>query len=928
VLFRSPVGEEAGGEASTQEQVRAFGSLAQEVMNAGVAGVVAMRYVLYVETAKRFVSDLYAALLQGSTLGEAVTFGRKQLASNPQREIAFNPIALQDWPVPIVYEAASIALFPKPGQPQGLPLRITLDTAQRAVIQGVPPPPDVGFYGRDETLLALDRAFDTQRIVLLHAYAGSGKTATAAEFARWYVQTGGIQGAVLFTSFEQYRPLPRALDAIEQVFGPALEQAGVHWLALSDADRCDVALQVLQRTPVLWIWDNVEPIAGFPSSKPGEGSEPSQGSVWSATEQKELVDFLRTAGATKAKFLLTSRRDERGWLGDLPRRLTLPPMPMQERVQLARALAEKYGHRITEVEDWRPLLRFTQGNPLAITVLVGQALRDGLKTRQQIEAFVDKLRKGEATFADEVSEGRSKSLGASLSYGFATAFNETERKQLALLHLFQGFVDVDVLCWMGAPEADWCLPEVRGLTREEGIRLLDRAAEIGLLTAHGVGYYSIHPALPWYFKSLFDQYYGQTPIPTPSPVSGEGSGVSPSLAGKGLGVRSATRAFVEAMGELGNHYFWQYVGGNRDVIGMLTAEEANLLQARQLARANSWWGAGIKTMQGLRVLYDHTGRRAEWKRLVEEIVPDFVDPAIDGPRPGREEQWSLVTEYRVRLAREARQWAEAERLQRACVEWNRRRSAPALAAPPAARDAAQKNTIRTLAASLEQLGHILREQGKPECVAAYQEAISLYQRIGDRPAEAIAAFNLGRAYTETPALRDLAQAERWYRRSLELCAEGDRLGRGKCLSQLGLVAYERLKEARAANQPETELLRHLNAAVAFYLQALDLTPPDAVDDLAVAHNQLGNIYRSAGDLDRALPHYREAIRYFEAAGDLYHAAVTRFNVALALAEAGRFPDALDYAHAALRNYETYGERAAEEIAKTQRLIVEIEEAMK
>jgi len=42
--------------------------------------------------------------------------------------------------------------------------------------------------------------------VLLHAYAGSGKTATAAEFARWYATTGGIRGPVLFTSFEQHQP--------------------------------------------------------------------------------------------------------------------------------------------------------------------------------------------------------------------------------------------------------------------------------------------------------------------------------------------------------------------------------------------------------------------------------------------------------------------------------------------------------------------------------------------------------------------------------------------------------------------------------------------------------------------------------------------------------------------------------------------------
>lgn len=238
------------------------------------------------------------------------------------------------------------------------------------------------------------------------------------------------------------------------------------------------------QAPLLWIWDNVEPVAGFP-----KGSE----SKWSAQEQRDLADFLRAARETKAKFLLTSRRDERDWLGDLPARVAVPPMPRQERLELARALASKHGRRLTDVEDWRPLLDFTDGNPLAITVVVGQALRDGLRTRGQVEAFVARLRAGEAVFQDEVTQGRMRSLAASLNYGFEHAFNEAERKQLALLHLFQRFVGVDAL------------RHIADLTRESGIQLLDRAAEIGLLTARGGGGYSIHPALPWFFRGLFEQ---------------------------------------------------------------------------------------------------------------------------------------------------------------------------------------------------------------------------------------------------------------------------------------------------------------------------------------------------------------------------------------------------------------------------------------
>ena len=126
---------------------------------------------------------------------------------------------------------------------------------------------------------------------------------------------------------------------------------------------------------------------------------------------------------------------------------------------------------------------------------MGQALRDGLRTKDQIEDFVRKLRAGEAQIKDEESEGRTRSLAASLNYGFEHAFSEPERKQLALLHLFQGFVEVSALRWMGQPEGEWCLPEVRGLTRNAGIALLDRAAEVGLLTAIGGGYYSTEEAL-------------------------------------------------------------------------------------------------------------------------------------------------------------------------------------------------------------------------------------------------------------------------------------------------------------------------------------------------------------------------------------------------------------------------------------------------
>jgi tetratricopeptide (TPR) repeat protein len=889
------------GKTLADDQSSALGSLAQEVMEAGIAGVVAMRYNVYVLTAAQFVAELYASLAQGQTLGEAVTQGRKQLHAQPMREIAYDPQKLQDWTVPIVYEATPVALFPKSAdipkvtfnlsQGYAMPARGMLDPQ-------LPKPPDAGFLGRDETLLALDRAFDTQSIVLLHAYAGTGKTSTTAEFGRWYALTGGVKGLVLFASFERYIPLARVLDKIGQVFRDVLEAKGVHWLTLSDEQRRDIALQLLREVPVLWIWDNVEPVAGFPA-----GIE----SAWSSVEQQELVDFLRDVKQTGTKFLLTSRRDEQGWLGDLPCRITVPPMPMRERVQLTGAVAEKYGHQLTEVEDWRPLLRYSQGNPMTITAVVGQALRNGFRTRQQIEDFVFQLRSGEAEIDDDETEGRSKSLGASLNYGFEHAFTEEERQQLALLYFFQGFVNVGALCLMGLPEAEWCVPTVRGLTFEAGIVLLDRAAEVGLLTRLVENWYRIHPVLPWYFKKLFDQYY----------LPDEGN--NPTL---------ASRAYVEAIGVLGNYSNNQYDEGNRDLVILLNLEEANLLYARQLARTNGWWLALMKTVQGLRTLYEHTGRRLEWARLVEEIVPHFVEPATDGSLPGREEEWALITEYRVELAREGQQWAEAERLHLARIEWARQQASSALAAPPETLDTTERRTIRTLSGSFHELGQILREQGRFDCVAAYEKALTLLERIGDKAGAAVCALNLGHAYTQIPAIRNLQKAEQWYQRSLELRDQRDRLGRSKCLTELGRVAHERFQEAQTTRQPEASLRQHLNEALHCSAEALKLLPQNAVKDLAVAHNQIGNICRSAGDLDCAFLNYRETIRYEEAQENLYGAANTRFNMALVLAQASRFDEALLYAQAALCNFKTFGDRAVADIQDTEQLIRLIEQSLK
>src|SRR5664280_2735378 len=544
-----------------------------------------MRYNVWVVTAAQFVAELYTALLNGAPLGEAVTAGRKNLADHPDRVIAFDPRPLQDWMVPVVYEAAPLSLFTRPEQ--RITLTVTGGGGSEGNLVGVPDRPDAGFVGRDDTILAVDRAFATHRVVLLHAYAGGGKTSTAAEFARWYTHTGGLtapdgtDGPVLFTSFERHLPLPRVLDQLGVTFHDVLAAKNIEWLALDDPQRRDLALQLLAMVPVLWIWDNIEPINGFPTGT---------ASAWTPAEQHDLAQFLRdidTSATTKARVLLTSRRKEQGWLGGLPVRIGLPPMPLREQVQLAAKIIAKYPpHKLTDVADWRPLLRYTAGNPLTLTILIGQVLRAGTTTRQGIETFLTQLKAGETGIQDDQAQGRTASLGASLSYGLKEAFTDNDRARLAALHLFHDTINVRALVNMGQVTGDDgqpLVPELAGMTRDQGTDLLDRAADIGILTPRGEGYYTAHPALPWYFTRLFTTTYGNPDAP------------------RALAV---TRAYTNTISDLGDYYFARIEDGERGWLGNLAAEEANLLHALHLARTQHWWDEVIGPMQGLCKLYD------------------------------------------------------------------------------------------------------------------------------------------------------------------------------------------------------------------------------------------------------------------------------------------------------------------------------------
>ena len=906
---------------TAQDEIRAIGSLAQTIVDQGIPAVLGMRYSVFVVTAAQYIGELYRTLAKGSGFGEAASEGRKHLYLNPERWVGLQPRPLQDWFVPVVYEAVRLQLLPAE-KPLQLGEQPELDPVQinQSLLRYVP---DHGFVGRDETLLMLDRAFDDHPVVLLHAYAGQGKTTTAVEFARWYAQTGGLgpQPVVVVTSFEHTVTLDQALNELvetqmedEQPLLSLMASQDKDWLTMNKpGKKRSEAKKLLRHIPVLWIWDNVEPVAGFP-----EGTK----SAWTDPEQAELADFLKQLKldkATKVKILLTSRRDEQKWLKGVPHRVQMPRMSSADAASLALRLGKEKNLKRSEIANWQSLLDYCAGNPLTLRVLVGQAVKENRKNEDEIKEFVEAIRSGEKDIQDEDrSQGRDKSLGASLDYGFRNAFKEDELPVIALLHLFQGTVDVRALQFMGAI-GDHALPEVKGKTKEQLTSLLGRAKDTGLLTQIGPAYFTIHPALPWFLRQLFARHYdGQ---------EGHSS------------AEAALRAWVKAVGELGNYYHNQFAGGNREVIQLLSLEEANLMHACRLARRHGWWNPLITAMQGLLTLYEYQGRRAEWARLVGEFVPDYCTED-DEPVPGREDQYTFVMGYRIDLARDhEHNLARAAALQEKLVTLHRQQAAAVLAlSEDAPLDDKQRNRIRNLGVSMFKFGQILCAQESGDCVKQFEEAIQQYQRVKDTAFEAVVHFNIGHAYKDITDIRDLDAAEAAYQCSLALHKSSDVLGCSRCIQQIAMVHYYRFNEARQRGEPPETVLRHAQAAEQHYQQALKLCSASNIADLGPMHNQLGILYKNVGQTERAREHYEKASQYFEQSGNHHSAGQTRFNMALMYAEAAEREEtparqretllrARAYAQAALRDYQHYEGRADDNEAKAQQLINEIAQAL-
>jgi hypothetical protein len=197
----------------TAHAEQASESVASELLKVGMASVVAMSHSVLVETARRFVESFYQALANGKRVGDAMLDGQRQLKDDTFRRHIFGAgeLRLEDWFVPV--------LFQEKGDPQlskSTPARQTREdfqTALAARLHGLPAVPDSGFIGRSRELLALQRLLQHKRYAVVRGQGGEGKTALAAEFARWLVRSQQKRRAA-FVSIETHNHMAAVLDAL------------------------------------------------------------------------------------------------------------------------------------------------------------------------------------------------------------------------------------------------------------------------------------------------------------------------------------------------------------------------------------------------------------------------------------------------------------------------------------------------------------------------------------------------------------------------------------------------------------------------------------------------------------------------------------------------------------------------------------------
>ena len=842
---------------SAQEGEDKFSSVATRLVSSGAKGVVAMAYSVYAVAAKHFIGRLYGELVKGANLSQAVAAGRKAVLNQPQRPSPKGDKILRDWIVPVLYEQESYAPFiPEDSTDDILDLDEFLESEETVTqLVGFPDEGAYGFIGRDYDILRLERAFRQNNIVLMKGMGGVGKTELSCGFARWLEETQGRAGKIFFVSFEHGATLINVISQVgREIFKDKLDKFN----SLPTEKQQAAVLKYLLSSPCLLIWDNFEPVNGFPT-----GNEP----LLRGEERNELKAFLKQLRSGKTWVLITSRREE-SWLDCGYTLLNLGGLIAGDVEELAAKILQTAGVDKRKLpKEYLELLKLLGGHPLSLRVVLPH-----LKT-QTAAQLIEALRQGLDTFAgEEEEEGRDKSLTVSLDYSFSK-LSEKTRRHLPFLGLFSERVNarwLDVFSKNPDNEDGQAYQAVFGenLHKDDWLAILNEAAAASIVENLGNDIYKIHPALPWFLRRRLNQ---QT-------CRGIDSEVEVDAQQK---ISELEKQLLVFYANLAAYYRKELISNAELATFILRVEEPNLLQNLRLAEQQQEWAYAQEILQALGEIYERLGRKAELKALEKRALNQIV-MELGEAKANSKQAFYLWIYLRGNEGNDA---LLGGNLEAAGVIYQE------ILDKLIALNDSSLNDDR-IAVIYHQLGMVAQEKRQFEVAQQYYfKALKIFEDAGN-------LYSVARGYHQLGIVallqRQFEVAQQYFLKALKIREDtGDFYNAASDYHELGMVAQQK---------------RQFEVAQQYFLKALKIVE-DAGDlySAANSYHQLGWVAEQQQQCESARQYFLKALKIFEDVGSLHSAARECHHLGnLALLQR-QFEVARQYYFKALKIYENVGD---------------------
>jgi tetratricopeptide (TPR) repeat protein len=853
-------------------------TVATRLLAGGAAAVVAMSYSVYAVAAAEFMTAFYDRLFAGDTVGEAVRAGRARMAHRPDRPSPKGSLPLADWLIPVHYRRQDIH-FP------GLREHRRDGEQARAVPASIPPvsadelAPAGDFVGRDALVYGLERAARTNRVIILHGPAGTGKTEAAKAFGRWCLDTAGVDDPDL-VFVHSFRPgvasfgVDGVISAIgARVFGSGFDRQ-------DPRSRRDRVHELLAARRLLLIWDNFESAVTIPDPDVATPPLDDEG-------RRELSDFIaRVAAEARSTIVITSRTTEPWLVGTGIARIEVGGLTRQDAIAYADALLSRIPAAAEHRADrsFEELMEWLDGHPLSMRATL--PLLDSADAR----VLLDGLRGSSPLHGNDHT-----SLAASLTYSLAH-LGSVVCDVLTAVALFDGVVYAAVLTRLSGHEH--VPPRFRIPDLDLWMDVLEEASRVGLLTALGKGMFAIHPALPAYlteqWRASADDHYASERA-------------------------AAEQALLDTYVSYAGWMYHEIEEGRDATAGFEAIHRQRRNWGRLLAYAvdSGQWKSAGDILWPLHEYWINQGLLAEVRHWGDRILhvlrrADGTPPPLDQPAG---ELWVLVTgmraarvtedgdladtistlfdllemvqaqpdsaKNRARLARiclhlasvveEAGESDEAEQWYRRCLwffetlgdrtgiagVYNR---LAGLAATRGRLGESENWTRQALAiyepighrrgtaSAFNQLGDLARDQDRlEEAEHSYMRALMIHRDVDDRSGMAASYFNFG---IVAERRHDPGDAERWFQQALALYDEiGSRTGIAGVYFHLGKITREQGR---------------LDEAEQWFLQALSINREtgDRVS-MAAVYGQLGALSEHRGDQVDALRWIVLCVRLFD-----------------------------------------------------------------